>query len=74
MSRIPCAFSCSKEFLEKVDARAESLGMNRSQYIVQVLRRELFSDTTELSIVAEERDAYTVKNASGDKGNANTGS
>jgi metal-responsive CopG/Arc/MetJ family transcriptional regulator len=53
MARIPTAFSCDKEFLKRIDARAESLGMNRSQYIIQVLRKDLMEDSEGLNIVAE---------------------
>ena len=55
---IPCAFSCTAEFLRKIDARAASLGMNRSQYILQVLRKDLFSGNQNLSIVGEQSAPY----------------
>ncbi len=58
MGRVPCAFSCDRELLDKIDARAKSLGMNRSQYVVQVLRRELLSGNDNLRIVAETSAPY----------------
>lgn len=61
MGRIPTAFSCSKELLDKIDARARSLEMNRSQYIIQVLRKDLSGSMSELSIVAEESAEYQIK-------------
>lgn len=64
MPRIPCAFSCSVEFLNLVDARAASLGMNRSQYVVQVLRQDLVTGKPNLNIVAEQAALYggTIQN------------
>ena len=41
MARIPCSFSAQEDFLSKVDARAQDLGMKRSEYIVHALRMEL---------------------------------
>ncbi len=58
MKRVACAFSVNREFLELIDARAESLGLSRSAYIVQVLRKELLSGSDSLSIVAEGRNDY----------------
>lgn len=52
MSRTACAFSCQKQFLDQVDQRAASLGMNRSAYIVQVLRQDLLSGKPNLNIMA----------------------
>ena len=54
MSRVPCAVSCTKEFLEEVDRRARSLGMTRSAYIVQVLRQDIISGKPNLSIIAQQ--------------------
>lgn len=53
MGRVPTAFSCDEEFLNRINARAASLGMNRSQYIIQVLRRDLMEQSDGLNIVAE---------------------
>ena len=58
MKRVPCAFSVSRDFLDVIDARAESLGLSRSAYIVQVLRKELASGSSQFSIVAEEPPVY----------------
>ena len=58
MPRVPCAFSCSEEFLKIVDGRASSLGMNRSQYIVQVLRQDLITGRPNLNVVAEQAAVY----------------
>ena len=64
MKRIPCAFSVAKELLEKIDARARALGMNRSAYIVQVVRMDLMSGSSGLNIVAEASAEYGTKKAS----------
>jgi hypothetical protein len=53
MARIPTAFSCSKELRDKIDARARSLGMNRSQYIIQVLRKDLAVPLSEFNIITD---------------------
>lgn len=42
-----------KSFLNSFDARAASLGMSRSHYIIQVLRRDLLENNEGLNIVAE---------------------
>lgn len=55
MSRVPCAFSVQEEFLVLIDARAASLGMKRSEFIVQALRKELLMNTGGMNIVAEQR-------------------
>lgn len=44
-----------------VDARASSLSMNRSQYIVQVLRQDLMSGQSNLNILAEAQPEYTTR-------------
>lgn len=62
MKRIACAFSVSKEFLDQIDVRAKSLGLSRSGYIVQVLRKEIISGDQGLKIVAEEPVAYSGTN------------
>ena len=54
MARIPCAFSVQEEFLVRIDARAEELGMKRSEYIVHALRRELHGMGGAFSVVAEQ--------------------
>lgn len=41
MARIPCSFSAQEDFLTCIDARAQQLGMKRSEYIVHALRMEL---------------------------------
>jgi hypothetical protein len=41
MSKIPVSFSCAPEFLQLIDARAKTLGMSRTQYISQLIRRDL---------------------------------
>ncbi len=61
MGRIPTAFSCDEKFLKLIDARAASLGMNRSQYIIQVLRHDLLDQSASLNIVAEEGSLYKTK-------------
>jgi len=61
MGRIPTAFSCDEKFLKLIDARAVSLGMNRSQYIIQVLRRDLLNQSASLHVVAEEGVPYTIR-------------
>lgn len=53
MTRIPTAFSCSPELLKLLDDRAGSLGMKRSEYIVQLIRQDLATGRPNLSIVAE---------------------
>jgi hypothetical protein len=58
MSRVPCAFSCDEKFLKLIDERAASLGMKRSQYIVQVLRQELLTGAPNLNIVAEAHPGF----------------
>jgi len=60
MGRVPTAFSCDEEFLKLIDARATSLGMSRSHYIIQVLRRDLLDQSSNLSIVAEAPVPYTT--------------
>ena len=54
MSRIPCAFSCQKEFLAMVDRRAASLGMNRTAYIIQLLRQDLMTGKPNLNIMSQQ--------------------
>jgi hypothetical protein len=61
MGRVPTAFSCDEEFLKLIDARADSLGMSRSHYIIQVLRRDLLEQTGGLNIVAESGTTYESK-------------
>ncbi|NKB23202.1 MAG: hypothetical protein GKR87_02200 [Kiritimatiellae bacterium] len=58
MTRIPCAFSCDKEFLAIIDERTNVLGMNRSQYIIQVLRNDIFDGQLTLKVVAEKKAKY----------------
>lgn len=54
MARIPCSFSAPEEFILRIDARAESLGMKRSEFIVHALRKELMESGHSFSIVAEQ--------------------
>ena len=61
MKRIPCAFSVTRELLEKIDARAEALGLSRSAYIVQIVRKDLASGSSGLRIVAEKKAEYGTK-------------
>lgn len=61
MKRVACAFSVSREFLDLIDARARSLNLSRSAYIVQVLRKELLSGASGLNIVAERAATYSGK-------------
>jgi hypothetical protein len=61
MGRVPTAFSCDEEFLKLIDARAASLGMSRSHYIIQVLRHDLLEQTGGLNVVAESGTAYGSK-------------
>lgn len=35
------SFSCTKEMLAKIDQRAESLGLSRSAYLAQLVRKDL---------------------------------
>ncbi|MBN1673918.1 MAG: hypothetical protein JXR37_22910 [Kiritimatiellae bacterium] len=63
MKRIPCAFSVSPDLLAKIDARAAALGLNRSAYIVQVVRSDLLGGDAALSIVAERRATYGTARA-----------
>jgi hypothetical protein len=51
--RNPCAFSVEEDTLVLIDRRAKSLGMNRSQYILQCVRRDLANQSAPLSVVAE---------------------
>jgi hypothetical protein len=51
--RSPCAFSVDEKLLAVIDRRAKSLGMNRSNYIVQCIRRDLADQTAPLQIVAD---------------------
>jgi|GEM_PF-3963361 len=68
MARIPCAFSVQEDFLEVIDKRAKQLGMKRSDFIVQALRKELFLNTSgSMSIVAEQSgvgNSQTITNFS----------
>jgi len=61
MTRIPCAFSVNRELLEQIDARAKSLGMTRSAYIVHVVRNDLLRGAADLNIVAESPPSYTTR-------------
>ena len=54
-------FRVAPEFLQAMDARCEQLGMSRSSYILQVLRRELLRGTEDLRIVAEVKGKYRPK-------------
>lgn len=58
MTRIPCAFSCKKEFLDLVDKRAAALGMNRSAYIVQLLRQDIMSGKPNLNIISQQASIF----------------
>ena len=51
--RSPCAFSVDQTLLTVIDRRAKSLGMNRSNYIVQCIRRDLANQSAPLSVVAD---------------------
>lgn len=51
--RSPCAFSVDESLLAVIDRRAKSLGMNRSNYIVQCIRRDLANQNEPLSVVAD---------------------
>jgi len=62
MARIPCAFSVQAEFLLRIDARAEELGMKRSEYIVHALRRDLQGMGGAFSVVAEQSGQGNVMN------------
>lgn len=53
MPRVPCAFSVQEDFLAMIDQRAKALGMKRSEYIVQVLRQEIFHGNPNLTIALE---------------------
>ncbi|HEY8966607.1 MAG TPA: ribbon-helix-helix protein, CopG family [Candidatus Methylacidiphilales bacterium] len=54
MARIPCAFSVQEDILRQIDARAAQLGMKRSEFILQALRKELLvGGNSSMSIVAE---------------------
>lgn len=52
--RVPCAFSVEPEWLEKIDARCKSLGLSRSAYLLQLVRRDLL----------EGGDSFRLANAS----------
>lgn len=54
MARVPCAFSCPREFLTLVDQRAASLGMTRSAYIVQLLRQDIIHGRPNLNIIGQD--------------------
>ena len=56
-----CGFRCTEKFLEDIDARANSLHMTRSQYILQALRQEILSGGKSMSIVAEQAAVYGGK-------------
>jgi len=57
MPRIPCAFSVQEDFLRQIDARAAQLGMKRSEFILQALRKELLLNRgATMSIVADGID------------------
>lgn len=43
MTRVVIGISCRPELRDQVDARAKSLGMTRSEFVSQLLRRELLS-------------------------------
>jgi nitrate reductase assembly molybdenum cofactor insertion protein NarJ len=70
MARVPCAFSCSPEFLAAVDERAKSLGLKRSAYIVQVLRKELAERGQAFTIVAEQAGVYASQTGTDHGGHA----
>jgi hypothetical protein len=59
MARIPCAFSVQEEFLRQIDERAAQLGMKRSEFILQALRKELQNRGPTMSIVAETPDSWS---------------
>ncbi len=59
-----CGFRCTEEFLKGLDARAQSLHMSRSQYIVQVLRQELATGRPNLNVIAEKRQSYRADRTS----------
>ena len=58
MARIPCAFSVQEEFLRQIDERAAQLGMKRSEFILQALRKELQNRGPTMSIVAETSETW----------------
>jgi metal-responsive CopG/Arc/MetJ family transcriptional regulator len=53
-----------KALLEECQKRADALGMNRSAYIVQLLRRDL-AQRADL-VIAEEADHEAVNSATSD--------
>lgn len=59
-----------EQFLNRIDQRARSLGMNRSQYIVQVLRQDLLTGKPNLSVLSEENDSprYALRKSKHRKG------
>ena len=67
MKRIACAFSVTQEFLDKIDVRAQSLGMSRSAYMVQVLRNDLLTDSSSFKVAMERGATYGKKKATGRK-------
>lgn len=58
MKTVLVAFRMTPEQVEQLDARAEAFGMNRSQYILQVLRREIAAPADSLQIIAEKKTQY----------------
>jgi metal-responsive CopG/Arc/MetJ family transcriptional regulator len=58
MAYKPVTFSADRELIDRIDARAKSLGMNRSEYLAQLVRADLINPSAPLQIVAEMPTPY----------------
>jgi len=51
------SFSCTPEMLKDIDARAESLGLSRSTYLTQLIRRDL--DSAGAVLIQPSKESFT---------------
>lgn len=59
-----CGFRCSAEFNALIEQRATELGLSKSAYITQVLRREILSEGGDFRVVREPRGQHMARKSS----------
>ena len=63
MGRVTVGFSCQKQFAALVDKRARLLGLDRSEYVHQVLRRDILQGRLDKDFTITAADGLDINAA-----------
>jgi hypothetical protein len=58
MDTSPITFRCPEELMKQVTARAKAFGINRTDYIIGVLKEDVRHQRKRMMLVAEDPPAY----------------